>query len=255
MCLSVCACVRCFGLSVFAWLHHRIGFSNLFLYYISLSLCRCFLRFSSWQIWVCIGSCRLDGITTKEVSTASAHMALIHKLGYNYGEQVHKIISTCSFVALNKIFLWAFPIHRIAFSACHKVQYSTVQHSTNTKMFITYLACVRAQHRVHCRCVCPWYLFRLHICLSVLSIYANPAGDIQHFGWFKHANLCAIDGFANDMHGIFRWMSIPNIIWILIETTRLNVFTSIWMMWMRWMNAQPHSHPRVHVLGYTKCQN
>lgn len=194
----VCECVCvCIGVSVCQYLlGYIIGLAfRICSFTMSLSLCRCFLRFSSWQIWECVGSCRLDGITTKEVSTTSAHMALIHKLDYNYVEQVHKIISTCSFVALNKIFLWAFPIHRIAFSACHKVQYSTVQHSTNTKMFITYLACVRPQHRVHCRCVCPWYLFRLHICLSVLSIYANPAGEYTaHFGWFKHANLCVIDG-------------------------------------------------------------
>lgn len=38
-CVWVCVRVyRCFGLSVFAWLHHRIGFSNLFLYYVSLIL-------------------------------------------------------------------------------------------------------------------------------------------------------------------------------------------------------------------------
>lgn len=164
---------RCFGLSALVWLHHRIGFSDLFLYSVFLTLS----LFPSFFVLTNMGICWImstwwhhheGSINYKRTYGFNSQAWL-----YNYGEQVHKIISTCSFVALNKIFLWAFPIHRIAFSA-----YSIVQHSINTKIFITYLACVRAQHRVHCRCVCPWYLFRLHICLSVSSIYANPAGEI-----------------------------------------------------------------------------
>lgn len=142
-------------------------------------------------------SCRLDATPSPlRKYQLQAHMTLIHKLPNNY-EQLHKIISTCSFV----VCWW----YRMKFS--YTLFQSNILNSIVFYLWIVWLVCMSmylyiAQYTIHdiqhtlcTRTTMPKYLFRLHICLSVLSIYANPAGEYTaHFGWFKHANLCVIDG-------------------------------------------------------------
>lgn len=88
---------------------------------------------------------------------------------------------------------------------------------------------------VLCVCVCfvwIWYniCFDYIICLSQFYQYMQMrTRKIHHFGWFKHANALVCDRqFRNDMHVYFPVnVDFANIAWILIESTRQNVSTSV----------------------------